>query len=82
MEMPVNLNGKTALVTGGANGIGLAVSRELAACGARVWVARRDKYLKQIQETWIDGSAKRQAELGQPVTADKNWIFVKPDEIQ
>ncbi len=39
MEMPVNLNGKTALVTGGANGIGLAVSRELAACGARVWVA-------------------------------------------
>ena len=50
--------------------------------GARVWVARRDKYLKQIQETWIDGSAKRQAELGQPVTADKNWIFVKPDEIQ
>lgn len=39
MKMPVNLAGKTALVTGGANGIGLAVSRELAACGARVWVA-------------------------------------------
>ena len=50
--------------------------------GARVWVARRDKYLKQIQETWIAGSAKRQAELGQPVTADKNWIFVKPEEIE
>lgn len=37
--MPMNLGGKTALVTGGANGIGLAVSRELAACGARVWIA-------------------------------------------
>ncbi|MCZ2153322.1 MAG: SDR family oxidoreductase [Bryobacterales bacterium] len=37
--MPVELTGKTALVTGGANGIGLAVARELAACGAQVWVA-------------------------------------------
>ncbi len=37
--MPVELGGKTALVTGGANGIGLAVARELASCGARVWIA-------------------------------------------
>lgn len=50
--------------------------------GVRVWVNRRDKYLKQIRETWIEGSAKRQRELGQPVTADANWIFVKPEEIQ
>lgn len=43
--MPADLHGKTALVTGGANGIGLAISRELAACGARVVVvdlARED----------------------------------------
>ncbi|MCW5963453.1 MAG: SDR family oxidoreductase [Bryobacterales bacterium] len=36
--MPVNLNGKSALVTGAAHGIGLAIARELAARGASVWV--------------------------------------------
>jgi NAD(P)-dependent dehydrogenase (short-subunit alcohol dehydrogenase family) len=36
--MPVDLQGQTALVTGGANGIGLAISKELAACGATVYV--------------------------------------------
>ena len=30
------LQGKRALVTGGASGIGLAIGRELAACGADV----------------------------------------------
>lgn len=40
--MPVDLHGQTALVTGGANGIGLAVSKELAACGASVWVLDLD----------------------------------------
>ncbi|MCU0229077.1 MAG: SDR family oxidoreductase [Bryobacterales bacterium] len=36
--MPAELKGKTAMVTGGANGIGLAVARELTRCGAEVWV--------------------------------------------
>jgi NAD(P)-dependent dehydrogenase (short-subunit alcohol dehydrogenase family) len=36
--MPIDLTGKNAVVTGGANGIGLAIARELAASGAAVWI--------------------------------------------
>jgi NAD(P)-dependent dehydrogenase (short-subunit alcohol dehydrogenase family) len=36
--MQLDLTGKTAVVTGGANGIGLAISRTLALAGASVWV--------------------------------------------
>lgn len=33
-----DLNGKTALVTGSVQGIGLAIAKELAAAGARIAV--------------------------------------------
>jgi NAD(P)-dependent dehydrogenase (short-subunit alcohol dehydrogenase family) len=36
--MPIDFTAKTAVVTGGANGIGLATARTLAAGGARVWI--------------------------------------------
>jgi 3-dehydrosphinganine reductase len=38
----MDMNGKLTLVTGGSRGIGLAVSKELAARGASVWIAARD----------------------------------------
>ncbi len=49
------LNGKTALVTGGAGGIGREISRTLASAGARVIILCRDSVkaeetLKMIQE--------------------------------
>lgn len=41
MPLAVSLEGKTALVTGGSQGIGEAVARKLAAAGATVLVAAR-----------------------------------------
>jgi 3-oxoacyl-[acyl-carrier protein] reductase len=39
----VNVGGRTALVTGGASGLGLAFAGALASLGARVWVLDRDE---------------------------------------
>jgi len=41
--MSLDFQGKTALVTGGANGIGLAISKELASLGATVWIFDLDE---------------------------------------
>jgi hypothetical protein len=49
--------------------------------GVRLWVNRRDEHMAQIQGMW-QASAKRQKELGLPVTADKNWIVVRPTDIR
>src|SRR4051812_24661448 len=41
--MAVDLKGRTALVTGGSRGIGAAVCRLLAACGAAVAINCRER---------------------------------------
>ncbi|ATF88725.1 MULTISPECIES: phosphorylcholine phosphatase [Burkholderia] len=49
--------------------------------GVRVWVDKKDKNLQEMRR-WRAESAARQKALGQRVTADRNWIEVKPDAIQ
>ncbi len=41
--MNLNLKGKTALITGGANGIGEEISQKLASEGVNIYVTTRDK---------------------------------------
>ena len=49
--------------------------------GVRVWVNRKAKYMPKIQ-TWWEESARQQKELFQAVSADKNWLVVKPEDIE
>ena len=46
----MNLDGKTTVVTGAANGIGAALARRFHAAGARVVVADRDAKNLQVIE--------------------------------
>jgi 2-dehydro-3-deoxy-L-rhamnonate dehydrogenase (NAD+) len=51
-----DLSGQTAIVTGGAAGIGEAISRRLAAAGARVFIADRDAPAAASASKEISGS--------------------------
>lgn len=48
--MSFSINGKTAIVTGAANGIGLAIARQFADRGANVMCADMDE--KKLDEEW------------------------------
>ncbi len=52
-----NFDGKTALITGGSSGIGLAMARRLAAQGADVWLLARDP--RKLESACAEVSAAR-----------------------
>jgi NAD(P)-dependent dehydrogenase (short-subunit alcohol dehydrogenase family) len=55
-----NLSGRTALITGGSKGIGKAVARGLAECGANIAIsARHDDELKKARAEIADGQSVR-----------------------
>jgi NAD(P)-dependent dehydrogenase (short-subunit alcohol dehydrogenase family) len=58
MNAPFSLAGKTALVTGAASGIGLAIAERFAAAGATVWLADRDPTAGQAAAAKLGSGAK------------------------
>ncbi|OAK93989.1 hypothetical protein IQ06DRAFT_298723 [Phaeosphaeriaceae sp. SRC1lsM3a] len=48
--------------------------------GIHLWINRREAYYQQILKEQEE-NAKAQKENGREVTADKNWVVVKPEEI-
>lgn len=66
--MDLQLNGKTALVTGATAGIGLAIARTLAAEGASVVIAGRSQANLDTAAASIGGNVR--AVLADPATAE------------
>lgn len=54
----INLFGKTALITGGSSGIGLAMSKQLAGMGSNIWIMARDP--QKLENACTEIAAARQ----------------------
>src|SRR5205823_7650790 len=66
-----DLEGKTALVTGGGKGIGRAISQALAAKGAKVVVNyRSDKAAAEETASSLPGGTAHQADVGDPAQVE------------
>ena len=66
-----DLEGKTALVTGGGKGIGRAISKALAAKGAKVVVNyRSDKTAAEETAASLPGGAAHQADVSEPAQVE------------
>jgi 3-oxoacyl-[acyl-carrier protein] reductase len=81
VKCEIELSGKIALVTGGARGIGEAVSRELGAAGAKVVInfnrsgERAEKLRDELRAEGIE-SEVFQADVSQPAQVDKLFQFI------
>ena len=53
--MGFSISGKTAIITGAANGIGLAISKHFLNAGANVIMADIDEERLEIEKTLLEG---------------------------
>jgi len=71
IAVPLDLDGKTALVTGGGRGIGRAISEALAGMGARVIVNyRSDKDAAEATAASLPNATAHQADVGDPAQVE------------
>jgi len=72
--LPVNLQGKVALVTGAGRGIGKGIALELAAAGADIVFTNRNKALADATQAEIEALGRRcvavQADIADPAQVD------------
>jgi 3-dehydrosphinganine reductase len=72
-----NFEGKTALITGGSSGIGLAVAKNLASKGAHIWImARSPQRLEEacVEITQICQSSSQKVRTIQADVSDKEQV--------
>lgn len=75
---------KPVLVAGDtptSDGYMLFHSVDVSKGGIHLWINRKAKYMDQLNGM-IKQNADGQKAQGLPVTADKNWVVVKPEEVQ
>ncbi|AQS41428.1 MAG: Phosphorylcholine phosphatase [Candidatus Tokpelaia hoelldobleri] len=74
---------KKPIIAGGdtPDSDGYMLFNSLADNGLKIWVNKADSSMAVMREN-MAGFAREQKKLGLPVTADKNWVIVKPDDIQ
>ncbi len=71
-----DLTGQTAIVTGGASGIGLAISRRLAAAGATVAIADRNREAAEAAAQTIPGAFALQVDVSDWDSVESAWAAV------
>src|SRR5579875_472916 len=77
MSEPFRLDGKVALVTGGASGIGAATCRQLAAAGAEVWVADINLAAADTLAQGLNGAKALQMDVSDATAVNAAFAQVK-----
>ena len=75
----IDLNNKTALVTGGSGGLGRAIVAALNAGGANVWAIARDTGRLDSLKREVKGVQTRSADVADPHVASQTLREIRPD---